>query len=431
MVRTCLKPATGFFSSSESYVLQTMLVTLGIPHKSHDGGGFILWPENEEGAHSELVIDNSSLAEAFHSLARIEEENDACRDEHGRFPFARSAFAQDFGRPVDALLSRLAAMISEAVQRQYRRWQPASAWPNDAPFAVCLTHDVDWVRKWSGRSLLTHLATAGWQMIRGPQRARGGHKMLRDFSSAWRRENPYWNLLDIAREEKEHGFRSTFFFLAGRHHANDGDYVLDDPKIVQVIETLLAEEFEVGLHGSYLSFERPELLASELSQLQAVAGKAWGGRQHYLRFAVQSTLREYERLGLRYDATLGFAEREGYRSGFSFPYYPYCLEAGRPFAVMEIPLTIMDVTLGRYRGLDATQAWLAIERQLEYMKSSGGCCSLLWHNNYFDEADYPGYGELYWRALAWVAERGGWATSAREICSWWRQRAAAVTLSPE
>jgi hypothetical protein len=119
---------------------------------------------------------------------------------------------------------------------------------------------------------------------------------------------------------------------------------------------------------------------------------------------------------------MGFAEHEGFRSGFSFPYYPYYFAEDRPFNVLEIPLTIMDNTLNQYRHMNAEEAWLAVKSQLEYVERSGGCCTLLWHNTYFDESMYPGYGGVYWRALEWTAAHGGWGASAREIWEWWQRR---------
>ncbi len=49
--------------------------------------------------------------------------------------------------------------------------------------------------------------------------------------------------------------------------------------------------------------------------------------------------------------SMGFPDRIGPRAGFSYPYFPYCLDEDRPYDVVEISLFLMDVTLRSYMGL--------------------------------------------------------------------------------
>jgi hypothetical protein len=83
----------------------------------------------------------------------------------------------------------------------------------------------------------------------------------------------------------------------------------------------------------------------------------------------------------------------------------------------------MDVSLGpKYGNLVAHEAWPEIEKWLSYVASLGSCCVLLWHNSYWDELDFPGFGDLYLKALDWVREHNGWGTTTGEIWRWWTQR---------
>src|SRR5213079_764648 len=87
-----------------------------------------------------------------------------------------------------------------------------------------------------------------------------------------------------------------------------------------------------------------------------IGGNVVGGRQHYLRFRVPETWREWEAAGLRYDSTMTFAGHEGFRCGTSHAYRPFDLEEDRELMIEELPLVVMDGTLRLYRGLTAAEA---------------------------------------------------------------------------
>jgi hypothetical protein len=133
--------------------------------------------------------------------------------------------------------------------------------------------------------------------------------------------------------------------------------------------------------------------------------------------------RAQEIAGIEYDMSMGFPDRTGPRAGFSYPYFPYCLDEDRPYNVVQIGLLIMDVTLRSYMRLNATQAWETIDNQLQALASGGGCGSVVWHPIVFGGARDPGFGDLFWRMVHRVKETNGLATDGARINSYWRSRA--------
>ena len=81
------------------------------------------------------------LRAAAATLARTEELGGAA-DEHGRFPASASALAAG-AAPLDEIVLALRE-AAEAVGVE-----PAPAYPEDARFAVALTHDIDTPWRWS------------------------------------------------------------------------------------------------------------------------------------------------------------------------------------------------------------------------------------------------------------------------------------------
>jgi hypothetical protein len=83
----------------------------------------------------------------FLLLSRAEEENTK-KDKYGRFQ-AKYSINKDVEKPIvneyfNVLLKLSKLILEDANQKMVR----TIFWPNDAPYAVCLTHDVDNIYKW-------------------------------------------------------------------------------------------------------------------------------------------------------------------------------------------------------------------------------------------------------------------------------------------
>src|SRR5262249_9974016 len=146
-----------------------------------------------------------------------------------------------------------------------------------------------------------------------------------------------------------------------------------------------------------------------------------GHRFHYLRMRWHAVVRELDRLELRYDTSLGYADRPGPRAGFSFPFRPYLLDEERPARLLELPLVLMDVTLAesRYLGLAPEQGLQVAERGIDTLAAAGGCAAILWHNDRFDRVYGRGWDGVYARLLERIEQLGGWAAPAGHVVDWW------------
>jgi hypothetical protein len=117
-------------------------------------------------------------------------------------------------------------------------------WPGGAPYALCLSHDVDRVKK----QLYHYVFYA----------AKGGFRGLSiQAASLYKRmrgEEPYWNFERIMELEDRLGVRSTFLFLIETAHGFSpkywGRYDINRDEVKSVIRTLDRGGWEIGLHGS-------------------------------------------------------------------------------------------------------------------------------------------------------------------------------------
>ena len=350
------------------------------------------WEQVERGERPE----GDELAEAFYHLARIEERDSAVRDPHGRFPGSSSCL-DPLDPPVERLRRRLGI--------EPPRW-------GGARFAIALTHDVDVPWRWT--RLGVH---GGAARLKGHVRSGRPAAAVREARALAavplhkvRGTDPNWRFDRILRIEAARGVSSTFFVMAGHHHPADGPVPAAYERLrPRLVETLLAGGGEIGLHGSYTAAEDLERLAEEKGRLETLAGPVAGQRYHYLRVDPAANLAPLDELGFRYDSSLGFSDRPGFRAGIAHPFRPWDDATDGPLDLVEIPLAVMDVTLAeeRYLGLSASAAERSLLAVIEWAAANGGGFSVLWHTDRFDPATSRGWDRLYFRFIEAVRAAGG------------------------
>lgn len=384
----------------------------------------VLFPGENGTPHDPGVVADDIVASAFYFLTGWDDYVVAARDRWERLPYAFSlhaALGTIQSCPVDGYAAMLLAAWQTVWPTCHIHRQPA--WPEGQPFAVCLTHDVDQVHKWSLRRILG----ASRQRLRelGQGRLRDTWRELTADLLEWLgRRQPYWTFPEIVAGEQARSARSTFYFLVPTLGGRSVDYDVAEPRVSALLAELQAAGWEVGWHGIHVRPTGGQRYEDQLRYLRAVAGTIAGVRQDYLQLQIPASYMAQESLELAYDASLGFAEALGWRSGWSYPFHPYNLAEERPFDLLELPLVVMDRTLIKpdYLDLTAEAAWEAVRTILERTARTGGLCTLLWHNEFFDSRAYPGYAELYWRILDRVKQAGGWMPTAAAVCEWWTRR---------
>jgi len=310
-------------------------------------------------------------------------------------------------------------------------------WPNNAKFAVCLTHDVDEIRK------TYQYITQSFKGLKNLDFRKAAYQSSSFLTDKLTGNNPYWTFEKIMDIEERRGVRSTFFFLKERakvsvfdkstwhHYARKYDF--RDPEIVSLMRKMMYEGWEVGLHGSFESYLNEEMLKSEKEELEGVLGNKNGVvsiRQHHLNLKIPETWEYQENAGLKYDTSLGFKGGKGigFRWGTCFPFHPIRNSNGTAFALslLEIPLTIMDISIN-----PDTESWRKCQRIIDRVEEQGGVLTLLWHHTVFNDKEYPGWGDMYERLISECQRRGAWITSTRKIAEWWLRRKSGFSINSD
>jgi hypothetical protein len=364
-------------------------------------------------------------ANAFFFLASLWERR---RGTHGdgralyaESVFATCAFPQDI---VDRYLDLLLQHADRAIAAAGLPDRGRPRWPGGAGYAVVLSHDVDYVPRGATDVALQGARTFLRHLVR-QRRARDAFRSAAGFlRGVIAGRDVYGCLPEIVERERALGVRASYQIAVANRHPADVTYRVEDPAVRAYLGCLTEDVADVCLHGSVRSTERTEWYEEEAALLGRCLRTPFGSRQHYLAFDYENLFRAQERAGIRYDMSIGYPDRTGSRSGFSYPFFPYSLAEERPFDVVEIGLFLMDVTLQSYMDLDAEEARPTTDRCLADLATRGGCASIVWHPIVFGGARDPGYGDLFWRIVDTVAASGGVATDGRPVDGWWRARAA-------
>lgn len=250
---------------------------------------------------------------------------------------------------------------------------------------VCLSHDIDRIDK-------------TYQYITKPLKAlKRGEFILfvkRLFSPLYIR-HPYWGFDKIIEIEEKYGVRSTCFFLnegikldfrkPKTIKLSLGRYKINDKRIVNVIHKLDQNGWEIGVHGSYLSYNDTSLLKQEKTILEKIVGhEIKGVRQHYLNWN-GNTWQIQSEAGFKYDTTWGFTEDIGFKDGHITPFFPI-----KNTLFCEIPLIVMDSCFDQ-----KTDNWVELENIIDVIDKNDAYVVLNWHNNNFDRLDFPNYESNY------------------------------------
>lgn len=367
-----------------------------------------------EGDDALFTILQRWLTDAAHADAPPE-----AFDAHDRL--TRAAAAAELRAPVvNHALQRFRARIEAAFDVQLRRRKAV----------VVLGHDVD---DPVDRGAWPHaLWTAGVAARHG--RARNALGILRRTRGAPPARQ--WLFDDIVELEARHGFRSSFYFAATAAFMPDGDpldvrYDLRSPSFRKALRRLRAAGAEVGLHMGYRACETPGQLERERARLEAASGgPVFGGRHHYWHLGkpVWPTLHAHARAGLRYDSSLAFNERPGYRMGIAFPYRPFDPQTQTAVDCWQVPVMAMDGGWFYRPEVTVDEAVAEFAGLLDDLKAAEGVAAIDWHVR----TSAPGapevarYAEAYRQILGILeADPDVDALPAIEALTRWRETAPA------
>ncbi len=334
----------------------------------------------------------------FFMLSRYEEVVLHDRDEFDRFP-ANASLAYKAGflyRPiVDEYVEILWACMKHLwpqLGRKPRQGKVFVTCDVDQPYDDSLNTPAKVVKRIAGDLLKRRNPKMALQSARNATaRLRG------DWSL-----DPY-NTFDWMMDTCERtGKKIAFYFLCQNASDMDARYELSEVFIKQLLKIIHLRGHEIGMHGSYNTYQNPNQIRKERTTLLqaceslAIDQTIIGNRQHYLRWDATQTPDHLSAAGFEYDTSGSFADAPGFRYGTSRPSTMWSWQKKAPLKIKQRPLVVMDGSVidECYLGLSYTDEALNLmltlkRRALQF----GGDFTLVWHNSHFMTAKDREYFE--------------------------------------
>lgn len=332
----------------------------------------------------------------FFMISRYEEYLPHEPDHHGRFDAGSSlAMKYDFLElpVVDLwvmdLKSRMEAMYPELdLSLEKFKFQPTS--DIDLPFAIL------------HRGILRKMGAN----IRSSLKRNGESEMRRAVLSG-EVKDPYDTFDEMGRIHSERGLKPIVFFLTSGY----GKYDKSISPQNETFRELVGQTMKFGhpaIHPSYRSAGKPAILQKEIRTLAKITGvDIQASRQHYLKFNLPESYRQYLEAGILREYSMGFASHCGFRAGTSRPFQFYDLENENETALMVTPFQVMDRTLKDYMKLSPISAVEKIRKLVDAVRSVNGTFVSIWHNDAFsDKGEWEGWKIVYLEMLNHIQQVG-------------------------
>ncbi|MFW3344168.1 polysaccharide deacetylase family protein [Aliarcobacter butzleri] len=328
------------------------------------------------------------FAASFFMLTRWEEYVSKARDSHDRFPATESlAFKQGFlDRPIiNEYVEELKKMLLELDSNLKFKIQ------NSKTYISC---DVDQPYDCTVENIQNLIRVGAGDILK--------RKSIKEFAKRVRRY--IFNKLENYKYDENYtfdwymdvcekaGVKAAFYFIPTSIEKQNGCYELKDKKIQNLLKYINSRGHEVGVHGSYQTYQDKEkaklqknMLDDTLSSL-GISQKVVGNRQHYLRWDSSITPEVLEHAGFKYDTTGSYADRPGFRYGVCYEFSMFDILNRKKLAIKQRPLVVMECTIidNMYMGLGYSEEALQVMKELKQkcFKYNGNF-SLLWHNSHF------------------------------------------------
>jgi hypothetical protein len=327
------------------------------------------------------------FAASFYLISRYEEYLPHQLDMYGRYAHENSlAFKHNFLQ-----LPLVNLWLKEFVLLLKQKFPSLSIAPQ--PFSYIPTYDIDIAWSYLNKGIVRNaggfvrsLLIGKWAEI--AERIR----VLR------RGQNDPFNSYSWLNDVNERANRTPiYFFLVAKSNKGYDKNILPTNKNYRELIKSHAADYAIGIHPSWQSGDKPDLLQEEIDCLKSITAKHINkSRQHYIRMKLPDTYRRLIESGITEDYSMGYGSINGFRASYCLPYKWYDLEKEEVTPLSIYPFCYMEANSYYEQRYSAQQALEEMEHYYKVTKDVNGLLITIWHNHFLGtDPMFEGWKEVY------------------------------------
>jgi hypothetical protein len=328
------------------------------------------------------------FAAVFYLLSRYEEYLPHTKDIYGRYAHENSlAFKEGFLQlPLINIWVRDFAL---EMKKKYSILNVQYSMFNFLP-----TYDIDIAFSYKHKGLLRNIG--GFLKAPSLQRIKVLMGLQKDpFDS-------YSWLNDLHQQNK---LNPIYFFLVAEKNSQYDKNILPHKDAMWQLIKLHAKKYLAGIHPSWQSGDKPQLLKEEINWLSEVVNDEipksehriiYLSRQHYIRFNLPEGYQKLIEAGITNDYSMGYGSINGFRASVASSFFWYDLQNEQQTDLRIHPFCFMDANSFYEQQFSAAQAYEEMIHYYKICKQVNGTLITIWHNNFLGTAkEFEGWREVY------------------------------------
>jgi hypothetical protein len=344
------------------------------------------------------------FAAVFYLLSRYEEYLPHTKDTYGRYVHENSlAFKEGFLQlPLINIWVRDFAL---EMKKKYSILNVQYSMFNFLP-----TYDIDiaysykykgFIRYWGG---FWKEITTSFKPLYAVNGARGNW-MQRLLVAIGIDDDPFDSYRWLNNKHDVYKLNPIYFFLVAEKNSQYDKNILPHKDAMWQLIKLHAKKYLVGIHPSWQSGDKPQLLKEEINWLSEVVNDEipksehriiYLSRQHYIRFNLPEGYQKIIAAGITDDYSMGYGSINGFRASVASSFFWYDLQNEQQTDLRIHPFCFMDANSFYEQQFSAAQAYEEMIHYYKICKQVNGTLITIWHNNFLGTAkEFEGWREVY------------------------------------
>lgn len=329
------------------------------------------------------------FAACFYLLSRYEEYLPHKKDMYDRYAHENSlAFKENFLHL--PLVNLWIEDFKKALKEKFPNLPPALS---GTQFQFLPTYDIDEAYSYKYKSWRRTAGGYARSLLRGKM----NEVVMRMKVRSGRHNDPYDSYAWMDQLHEKFSLNPRYFFLvAGKSRGYDKN-ISPSKQPMQMLIRNHAKKYEIGIHPSWQSGDKPDKLKFEILQLGHISGKpVLLSRQHYIRFTLPGTFRHLIETGIEADYSMGYGSINGFRASVASPFYWYDLEKEEQTNLLIHPFCYMEANSFFEQKFSPEQALEEMRKYRDIIKSVNGTMITIWHNTFLGTGKlFNGWREVY------------------------------------